>query len=199
MALVEQVAVATTNRKKIEEISHILAGTGITLRGLHEFPDCPEVVEDAETFEGNALKKAREVCAHTGLPALADDSGLEVDALQREPGVYSARYSGPGATDIRNTDLVLERLGETPDAERTARFRCVIAFVTPEGAEQTFDGSVEGRIAREPRGSNGFGYDPVFIPEGHERTFAEMSADEKHSMSHRGRALRAFAEFVRRG
>lgn len=199
MALVEQVAVATTNRKKIEEIHHILAGAGITLRGLHEFPACPEVVEDADTFEGNALKKAREVCAHTGLPALADDSGLEVDALQREPGVYSARYSGSGATDTRNTALVLERLGDTPDAGRTARFRCVIAFVTPEGAEQTFNGAVEGRIAREPRGHNGFGYDPVFIPEGHARTFAEMSADEKHAMSHRGRALRAFAEFVRRG
>jgi XTP/dITP diphosphohydrolase len=181
----KEIALATGNLKKLEEISRITGGMGITLRTLTEFPDCPEVVEDADTFEGNALKKAREISAHTGLAALADDSGLEVDALDGSPGVFSARYAGQEATDADNVRKLLAELSSVT-GDRSARFRCVIALALPDGTEEVFDGSVEGRIGTEEHGHNGFGYDPVFFPEGHERTFAEMDASEKDSMSHRG-------------
>jgi len=192
-----EIVLATGNRKKLEEIRRITADMGITVRTIKEFPDCPEVVEDADTFEGNALKKAREISAHTGLAALADDSGLEVDALGGAPGVYSARYAGEKATDAENVGKLLRELSRA-EGERTARFHCVIALVLPDGAEEVFDGKVEGRIGGAGRGHNGFGYDPVFFPEGHERTFAEMDASEKDSMSHRGRALEKFREYLRR-
>jgi len=194
-AELREMVLATGNRKKLEEINRITGSMGITLRTLTEFPGFPEVVEDADTFEGNALKKAREICAFTGLAALADDSGLEVDALNGAPGVYSARYAGEDATDAENVRKLLSELSRT-DREKSARFHCVIALVLPDGTEKVFDGRVEGRIGEAEQGHNGFGYDPVFFPEGHDRTFAEMDATEKDSMSHRGRALEKFREYL---
>jgi len=193
---VKEIVVATRNRRKLEEIGRITGEMGITLRTLEEFPACPEVVEDGETFRDNALKKARETSAFTGLAALADDSGLEVDALKGEPGVYSARYAGKDATDADNVKKLLSKLSSCTDG-RAARFRCVLAFVTPDGLEEVFDGKVEGSIGTVERGHNGFGYDPVFFPQGYDRTFAEMSAGEKDGMSHRGRALEKFGQYLR--
>lgn len=154
-----------------------------------DFPGCQEVEETEESFEGNALKKALAVAAFTGLPALADDSGLEVDALGGAPGVRSARYAGEGASDAENVEKLLHEMRGVPDEKRGARFVCVIALAQPDGRAEIFRGGVEGRIGGTPAGIGGFGYDPVFYPEGHGRTFAEMSPKEKDSMSHRGRAL----------
>lgn len=196
-APLKEIVLATRNRKKLKEMERITAGLGIVLRTVDDFPDMPDVVEDGETFSENALKKAREISSFTGLAALSDDSGLEVDALGRAPGVYSARYAGENATDQENVEKMLKDLGGATD--RTARFRCVIALVAVGGhgpVEEIFDGTVEGDIGHELRGDNGFGYDPVFFPEGHERTFAEMDASEKDSMSHRGRALKKFREYL---
>ena len=198
-----EIIVATRNSKKIAEIARMLEGSGIRAASLDEVPGCPEVVEDAPDFEGNALKKAREVSAFTAMPALADDSGLVVDALGGAPGVFSARYAGEDAADMDNNRKLLEELEGVPAGKRTARFVCVMAYVTPDGEERTFKGTVEGVIGFESKGESGFGYDPLFIPdlpegpEGHERTFAEMSGREKDSMSHRGRALRAFVDHLR--
>jgi XTP/dITP diphosphohydrolase len=194
-----EMVVATRNRKKIAEIARMLAGSGLSALSLDQVPGCPEVVEDAPDFEGNALKKAREICAFSGRPALADDSGLVVDALGGAPGVYSARYAGEDATDMDNNRKLLKGLEGVPPEKRTARFVCVMAYVTPGGEERTFTGDCEGSIGFANRGESGFGYDPLFVPDGHKKTFAEMTGDEKDSMSHRGRALRAFAKFVRAG
>ncbi len=191
-----RIVVATRNRKKVEEIARILEGTGVQLLSLDDCPGCPEVVEDAPDFRGNAVKKALSIMEHTAEAALADDSGLAVDALGGEPGVYSARYSGEGATDATNLQKLLKELQGVPYDHRTARFVCVIALAVPGAQAITFEGRVEGRIGTAPRGSNGFGYDPVFFPEGHTRTFAEMSAAEKDSMSHRGRALEALKRYL---
>jgi XTP/dITP diphosphohydrolase len=192
-----KLVVATRNTKKIKEINRILKGSGLNLQSLDDFSDCPEVEETADTFEGNSLKKAREVSAYTKSAALADDSGLVVDALDGRPGVYSARYAGVDATDKDNCALLLKELADTQLEKRTARFVCVMSLVYTDGTEHTFTGKVEGKIGFEPRGESGFGYDPVFYPEGHERTFAQMSADEKDSLSHRGRALEALADFLK--
>jgi XTP/dITP diphosphohydrolase len=152
----------------------------------------PEVVEDATTFLGNARLKAVALAEAGGLPALADDSGLEVDHLDGAPGVWSARYAGEGATDAANVAKLLGALEGVPDAGRGARFRAVVVLRWPDGREVSAEGSVEGRIAHEPRGGGGFGYDPVFVPtEGDGRTFGEMGPEEKHLISHRGRSLRA--------
>lgn len=194
---IKEIVLATKNLRKLKELQRITANLGITVQSLAGFPDCPDVVEDGDTFRDNALKKAREICAYTGMPALADDSGLEVDALGGAPGVYSARYAGEHATDADNVAKVLSGLKESADASRAGRFHCVIALVTPSGTEQVFDGAVEGKIISKQRGNNGFGYDPVFVPEGHERTFAEMDATEKDSMSHRGRALEKFIAYIK--
>ena len=196
---VSEVVVATRNSKKVAEIGRILDGTAVGLRDLGEFPGCPEVEETEDSFEGNALKKAREVAAFTGLPALADDSGLVVDALDGAPGVFSARYAGEDADDMDNNRKLLKELEGVPEERRTARFVCVIALSVPGGGEHVFEGRVEGRIGHESRGATGFGYDPLFVPEGHERTFAEMSGEEKDSMSHRGRALRKLREHFDQG
>jgi XTP/dITP diphosphohydrolase len=159
--------------------------------------DVPEVVEDAETFEGNARLKAVALAAATGEVALADDSGLEVDALGGEPGVRSARFAGESASDADNVARVLEelqRLGAHDPGARTARFRCVLVLRGPDGTERVTSGAVEGYLLDSPRGDGGFGYDPIFVPaEGDGRTFAEMTSDEKQAISHRGRALRALA------
>jgi len=193
------IVLATRNKKKIEEIKRITVDLPITILSLEDFPDCPEVVEDKDTFEGNAVKKAVEVCRCTGKPALADDSGLEVDALGGAPGVYSARYApdASNGNDPKNYEKLLLDLKHTPDEQRGARFVCCLALAFPEGGFKTFFGFAPGRIGREPRGKKGFGYDPVFIPKGHEPTFAEMTAEEKDRLSHRGKAIEKLAEFLR--
>lgn len=184
----ERVVLASANPKKAAEIGHILEGR-IDL--VPRPPEVPEVVEDADTFVGNARLKAQALVAATGLPALADDSGLEVDALGGAPGVRSARYAGEGGDDGRNVAKLLRVLADRGDPEaRTARFRAVVVLLWPDGREVVAEGVVEGTIAPAPRGTGGFGYDPVFVPlEGDGRTFGEMEPDEKHVISHRGRAL----------
>jgi XTP/dITP diphosphohydrolase len=184
--------VATRNRHKLEEIRQIFALPGLELLAADEVPGLPEdVVEDADTFEGNALKKARELGLASGLWTLADDSGLEVAALDNAPGVYSARYAGePCSYPANNAKLLRELAGA---ADRRARFRCAIALRAPDGREWAVDGSCSGRIIHEARGSNGFGYDPLFVPGGYDSTFAELDGPTKNSLSHRGHALRRAA------
>jgi XTP/dITP diphosphohydrolase len=191
-----ELVVATRNRKKVEEIRRILEGVPVALYSLDDFPGCPEVEEDQDTFEGNAVKKATAVAQYTKKPAIADDSGLEVYALNGAPGVFSARYAGEGADDRKNLEKVLSELRGVEEGKRGARFVCVIALAFPEGRVETFDGFVEGRIGTGPKGVSGFGYDPVFYPKGHGRTFAEMDADEKDALSHRGMALKELRVYL---
>lgn len=184
--------VATRNKHKLEEIRQILSIPGLTLLAADEVPGLPEdVVEDEETFEGNALKKARELGMASGLWTLADDSGLEVEALNDAPGVYSARYAGePCSYPANNAKLLLELKGVS---HRRARFRCVLALRAPDGREWTVEGRCEGSISESGRGTNGFGYDPLFVPDGFSQTFAELDGVTKNNLSHRGNALRRAA------
>lgn len=192
----KRLVLASGNKDKIEELRTILQPLGITLLSTYDFPDLKEVSEDKQTLEGNALKKARYTAGETGLPAVADDTGLEVDALDGEPGVYSARYAGEEASYLDNMNKLLEELSSIPTTERTARFRTVVAFIDSD-REQTFHGVCDGRILKEPRGSGGFGYDPVFQPREYRKTFAELSPEQKHEISHRGRAIAKFVEWLR--
>jgi len=191
------IVLATRNKKKIEEIKRIVEGISISILTFEDFPRLPEVEEDGTTFEKNAIKKAVVVAKHTGKPALADDSGLEVYALHGDPGTLSARYAGKDADDRKNIEKLLSEMSLVPDEQRKARFICSIALALPDGRVRIFSGSVEGRIGREPKGCRGFGYDPVFYPEGHNRTFAEMRDDEKDDLSHRGKALREFQGYLK--
>jgi XTP/dITP diphosphohydrolase len=200
-----RVVLASRNAHKIEEMARILdeAGLHVDVLGIDAFPEgsVPEVPETEATFEGNALLKARAVCAATGVPAVADDSGLCVDALNGMPGILSARWSGglvpERSTDVGNLELVLAQLGDTPGDRLGARFRCAVALVLPDGREATVEGEMTGRLVREPRGANGFGYDPIFVPDGEARTSAELSNEEKDAISHRGKALRALVPVLR--
>lgn len=193
-----KLVIATRNTGKVKEIQAMLVGLPVEVMTLADLPGVPEVIEDGLTFAENASKKARGVAAHTGLLALADDSGLEVDALGGRPGVFSARFSGPGATDRGNLEMLLELMSEVPDGGRSARFRCAVAVATPDGTVAVFEGTCEGQIGREPRGQNGFGYDPVFeVPQEGGATFAQLSQDAKSAMSHRGKALRAAGPHLR--
>ena len=188
---------ATRNVAKLEELRRILAPlVTVEVVGLADLPEFPEVPETGATFAENALIKAREAVARTGLPAVADDSGLTVDALNGMPGVLSARWAGAAAGDAANLRLVLEQVADVPDERRGAAFVCAAALVTPDGAEQVVHGKVTGTLLRAPRGTNGFGYDPVFVPAGHTRTTAEMSPAEKDEISHRGQAFRTLAPAV---
>jgi XTP/dITP diphosphohydrolase len=183
---------ASANPDKVAEIAAIL-GPSVELRPRP--PDLPDVVEHGDTLEANARLKAQAVCEATGEPAVADDTGLEVDALGGAPGVRTARFAGDGATYADNVAKLVAELGGVPAGSRGARFRTVALARFPDGTEVVAEGTVDGTIATEPRGDQGFGYDPVFVPaEGDGRTFAEMSGDEKHTISHRGRAFRALAE-----
>ena len=182
--------ISTRNPHKLREITAIMEPLGVALVSLDAFPDAPEVDEDRETLDGNAIKKACELQAFTGLPTLADDTGLEVEALGGAPGVRSARFAGEDADDAANRALLIERLEDADD--RRARFRTVIALCTASGTH-TFEGSCKGTIIPEERGEQGFGYDPIFQPEGRDVTFAEMAEAEKNAISHRGRALQDFA------
>jgi len=187
------IVLATRNKGKVEELRTLLTEAQIDVRSIDDYPDTPEVEEDAGSFEGNALKKAEVVARHTGEATLADDSGLEVVALDGEPGVNSARYAGPDADDRANRRRLLDELNDKVD--RTAQFRCVLAFVGDD-VRETFEGVCEGTIAEEELGQGGFGYDPVFIPANYEVTFAEMSRHEKNMISHRGRAMRKLKVFL---
>ena len=182
--------IGTHNRKKCAEIAAILAGPGLRLRTLDEFPAAPDPVEDGATFEANAVKKATELADALGLPVAADDSGLEVDALGGRPGVLSARYGGEHGNDPRNIERVLRELRGVPPERRAARFHTVAALAEPGRLLGTVEGVLEGRIADEPRGSNGFGSDPVFIVPALGKTCAELSREEKNRISHRGDAFR---------
>jgi XTP/dITP diphosphohydrolase len=192
------IVLATRNKKKIEEIKRITEGMPVSIFTLDDFPGCPEVEEDGATFEQNAIKKATAIAKFTGKPALADDSGLEVYALNGGPGTHSARYAGEEADDRKNAEKLLFEMRSFTGKERKARFVCCMAFILTDGSINIFNGYSEGNIGAEPKGMNGFGYDPVFYPDRHDRTFAEMNAKEKDSLSHRGKALLKLGEFLKR-
>ena len=187
--MMTKILAATGNRGKLREFKEILEPLGFEIIGPDDVGGIPDVVEDRDTFEGNAVKKAVEVAAAKKCLVLADDSGLEVDALGGAPGVYSARYSGEDSNDARNVQKLLAEL--PADADRGAHFTCVLAIADATGVLGTARGEVTGRIIDAPRGSNGFGYDPVFVPDGHEQTFAELASEVKNGMSHRANALQA--------
>jgi len=182
-----KLVIATRNIHKLDEIRGIFDFGGLEVASAFDFPEIPDVVEDRDTLEGNALKKAVEIAAATGLWAMADDSGLEVEALNGAPGVYSARYAGEHCSYADNNAKLLRVLAGKEN--RAARFRTVIALSDPEGHAQTVEGECAGVIIEELRGTNGFGYDPLFIPDGYTQTFAELDAGEKNRISHRARAL----------
>jgi XTP/dITP diphosphohydrolase len=189
---------ATRNHGKVGELQAILTGAGVdvALVGMDAFPEVHDVVEDGLTFTDNALKKARETAVATGLAAVADDSGLCVDALGGMPGVFSARWAGRHGDDAANLDLLLAQISDVADEHRGGRFECAAALALPSGESRVVSGTIEGTLLRARRGTGGFGYDPIFLPHGHDRTTAEMSAEEKNAISHRGRAFRALAPLI---
>lgn len=187
---------ATNNKHKVEEISHLLADLQWDILSLREVPNAPVTDEDQPTIEGNALKKAREAFRSTGILSLADDTGLECYFLELNPGVVSARYAGEKATYDDNNRKLLRVLKGVPPRHRNARFRTVVAVVG-KNFEKIFEGRVEGRILEVPRGANGFGYDPLFVPHGYDRSYAEMTINEKNNLSHRAEALRKAKEFLK--
>lgn len=180
---------ATRNNHKKQELQELLRDLQIEIVTLDDIEPLPEVEEDGVTFEANAIKKASINASLSGLVTLADDSGLAVDALDGKPGVYSARFAGENADDEKNNQKLLALLTNVPEEQRTARFKCVIAICAPGGKTATVEGSCEGKIAIKPSGQQGFGYDPLFIPEGGEKSFAMLAAEEKNRISHRGKAL----------
>ncbi len=199
----ETLVLATRNPGKLAELRRILLEADLTPRlfGVEEFPDVAEVAETGATFAANALLKACAVAAATGLPAVADDSGLCVDALGGMPGILSARWAGRHGDDRANLELVLAQRGDVPNDRRGAHFTCAAALALPDGTAEVVEGRIAGRLLREQRGTNGFGYDPIFLPDGHARGFGEMTAEEKHgipadgslALSHRARAFQALA------
>ncbi len=205
-----RVVLATRNEHKVHELGQILADLvaelDLEIVGAAQFPDAPDVAETEVSFVGNATLKALALAESTGLPAIADDSGLVVDVLGGSPGVFSARWSGsvagPDASraerDAANLRLLLEQVGDVPDEHRGAAFVCAAVLALPDGRVESAEGRVIGRLTREPRGRSGFGYDPVFVPDGDTRTTAQMSDTEKNAISHRGRAFRALAPVLRR-
>ncbi len=193
----KQLVLATNNQDKVQEFKALL-GLKIELVTLDQFPQVGTITEDEHTLEGNALKKARVVFQSTRIPALADDSGLEVHYLYGEPGVYSSRYAGENATYADNRKKLLENLRGVPPRRRGARFRCVLAFVAPNNIEQLAEGACTGVIVEDPRGDHGFGYDPIFVPAGYDRTFAEMEENLKDKLSHRAKAFENMRPILRR-
>lgn len=189
------IVLATRNQHKVEELQRIIAKVGldVELVGTDAFADLPEVAETGSSFAANALLKARDVAQRTGHIAIADDSGLCVDALNGMPGIFSARWAGRHGDDRANLELLLAQMADVPDSRRGAAFHCAAAVVTPGGDERVVEGVLEGNIIKEPRGSNGFGYDPIFTPRGYVLTTAELTPDEKDAISHRGQAFRALA------
>ncbi len=192
-----RLVLATRNAHKVGELADILGAAGLDVELLPLPDDAPEVVEDGLTFAENALKKARSAAAATGLPSVADDSGLCVDALNGMPGVFSARWAGAGRDDAANLRLVLDQVADVPDEHRGAHFACAAALALPAGEERVVEGRSTGVLIRTPRGTGGFGYDPAFVPLGHELTTAEMPAEEKNAISHRGEAFRKLVPVLR--
>jgi XTP/dITP diphosphohydrolase len=193
------VVLASRNQHKVAEVARILAARvpHLAVVGLDEVaPDLPDIPETGSTFAENAFIKARAVASVTGMPAISDDSGICVDALNGMPGVRSARWSGQHGDDRANLDLLLAQIDDLPDDRRGAQFVCAAAYVAPDGTELVAEGILVGRLARAERGTNGFGYDPIFVPSGEDRTTAEMTPDEKDAISHRGRAFRALADLL---
>ena len=194
--MIHELVLATRNRHKIEELVALLGDLGITIRTLDEFPDAPDVVEDGDTCEANAVKKARAIAESTGLPAVADDTGLEVDALGGRPGVYAARYAGEDATYEDNCRKLLRELTGVPREQRTARFLTVAAIALPSEGIRVAQGTLEGVIAAEASGTLGFGYDPVFLIPELGKTLAQLSADQKNTISHRAKAFAKVREML---
>lgn len=192
------VVLATRNRHKLEELRELIPELRLELKTLGEFPGSPDVVEDGATLEENAVKKAKCAALFCGFWALADDTGLQVDALGGRPGVYSARYAGPGCSYADNNRKLLAELSGHPPERRTARFRCVMALASPGGSVITAEGRLEGRIAAAASGANGFGYDPLFVAEGSGKTLAELTPREKNALSHRAAAVREIAPYLAR-
>ncbi|NOS35314.1 MAG: XTP/dITP diphosphatase [Deltaproteobacteria bacterium] len=191
-----KIVVATKNRHKVWEIYKILADLKVDLVSLECLSGISLPEEDQNSFKGNALKKARAVAEQTGMPVLADDSGLEVDALSGRPGIFSARYAGVDASDEENNQLLLKELSGVPLKKRSAHYTCVIALVLPSGEEKTFRGRCDGRITLEKRGDGGFGYDPLFYLPSYRKTMAEISAETKNRISHRGRAIAKLKRYI---
>ncbi|MDU0312493.1 RdgB/HAM1 family non-canonical purine NTP pyrophosphatase [Phycicoccus sp. M110.8] len=200
-ATVTRVVLATRNQHKVVELRHILSDVveelGLEIVGASEFEGAPDVVEDEVTFEGNARLKAVALARHTGLPALADDSGLAVDVLGGAPGIFSARWAGRHGDDLANLQLLLDQLADVKDEHRAAGFVCAAVLALPDGTLRSAEGHFRGTLAREPRGANGFGYDPLLVVEGDTRTAAELSPEEKNAISHRGKAFRAMVPHLR--
>ena len=185
-----KLVLATRNQGKVREIGEILKDeNGIELLSLRNYPDAPDVVEDGKTYEENAIKKATALAEHTGHLTIADDSGLAVDALDGAPGVHSARYAGEDASDEDRIVKLLDALQDVPDDQRSGRFVCAVAIAEPVDQVQVVRGVCEGRIIRTPRGTAGFGYDPIFVPVGYAKTFAELGDEIKNQISHRAKAL----------
>ena len=195
----ERLVLATNNPQKLVELRRASrdAGLAVEVLGLSDFDPCPEPAETERTFEGNAFIKAEAAARHTGLPALADDSGLEVDELNSMPGVRSARWAGPECDDAANNALLLAQLAGVPPERRGARFVCALALVLPDGCRQLWRGEMPGRVAEEERGDGGFGYDPLFLPDGRTCTSAELTPAQKDAISHRGKAVRAFVAWLK--
>jgi XTP/dITP diphosphohydrolase len=192
---------ATRNQHKVVELRHILADVcdelGLEIVGAGDFPDAPDVVEDGVTFEENARLKAEAVARATGLPAIADDSGLAVDVLGGAPGIFSARWAGSHGNDRANLELLLDQLSDVKDEHRGAAFVCAAVLALPDGTVRSAEGRMPGTVARQPKGANGFGYDPILVVAGDARHCAELSADEKNAISHRGKAFRAMVPHLR--
>ncbi|MHA3701317.1 RdgB/HAM1 family non-canonical purine NTP pyrophosphatase [Jatrophihabitans sp. YIM 134969] len=193
-----RILLATRNAHKLEELRRILAPLvpGVEVVGLADVPEYPETPETGATFAANALVKAHDGVRHTGLVTVADDSGIAVDALNGMPGVLSARWSGHAKDDAANNALLLAQLADVPDERRTAAFVCAATLAAPDGSTEVVEGRMTGRVIREPRGSNGFGYDPLFVPDGYDVTSAELPSEEKDAISHRGKALRALVPLL---
>jgi len=193
-----KIVLASNNAGKAREITEILKTYGISVVPQSDF-GVPEIPETGLTFVENALLKARNACHHTGLPAIADDSGIEIDALQGRPGIYSARYSGEGASDEANLQKALTELKDIPEAQRGARFQCLMVLLEHENDPTPLicQGAWEGRILTEPQGENGFGYDPIFYVPEHQCSSAQLTADQKNALSHRGKALKILAEKIK--
>ncbi|MDR1791407.1 MAG: RdgB/HAM1 family non-canonical purine NTP pyrophosphatase [Propionibacteriaceae bacterium] len=194
------IVIASSNPHKLDELRRIWAGAGLDLelKSLADFPGYVEPVENGRTFEANALIKARAAAEFTGLPAVADDSGIEVELLNWMPGVRSARWAGVGASPAASLQLLIDQLADTEYEDRVARFTCAMALVTPDGEERVVTGVMPGHLVLEPQGSNGFGYDPIFVTDGQQVTNGILTDAQKDALSHRGKAARAMAEYLRK-
>ncbi len=193
-----QLVIASKNQGKIREIRNFLHGLDIELKSMEDFPEIPEIPEDGKTFEENALKKAKAIFDHTKYTTIADDSGLEVKYLNNKPGILSKRYAGPNANDLTNNQQLLEDLKGVEMDNRKAKFKCVIVLYNSLYNGLTFEGKCDGYLIDQMKGDNGFGYDPLFVPLGYHKTFAELDLVTKNKISHRGKALTHLREFIER-